>query len=172
MKKKRLILIISGALTLIITGIMNLLLFPIVESGTSGMRFFDMNTMGYSVKTCREFLSSLSVQGRGVALHIQLPLDFIYPVIYTVFFVAAISALTGKKGKLNLLPFLLFITDYIENICSVKILNSSMPSDNIIEFASTVTIVKNVLMYLIFGFIAVLFIIFLVKKAKEKQVKK
>lgn len=172
MRKNRLILIISGAITLIITGIMNLLLFPIIEDGTAGMRFFDMNTTGYSVEACREFLSSLSVQGRGVALHIQLPLDFVYPVIYTVFFIAAIWALTGKKSKLNLLPLLLFITDYIENICSVKILNSSMPSDSIIKFASTVTLLKNILMYLIFGIIAVLFIIFLVKKTKEKQINK
>lgn len=167
MNKKRLVLIIFGTFTLIITGIMNLILLPIIENGTSGMRFFDMNTTGYSVESCREFLASLSVQGRGMALHIQLPLDFIYPIVYTVFFVASIIALTHKKSKLTLLPVALLISDYTENICSVKILNTAIPSDMIIRFARTVTVIKNILMYLIFGIIAILFIVFVIKRKKQ-----
>ncbi|MGN0443889.1 MAG: hypothetical protein ACI4F5_04650, partial [Acutalibacteraceae bacterium] len=100
MKKQNAIktaLIVSGALTVIICCVMNFCLIPIIESPTEGIRMFDMNSFGYSYETAKKFVSLLSAEGLDTYLHKQLPLDFIYPAVYSVFFSLAIIKLKGKK---------------------------------------------------------------------------
>lgn len=158
MKKKHLITAISGILTMLITGIMDFILLPSIEKGTEGMRFFDMNSFGYSYENAKAFISSLSDKGTQTALHIQLPLDFVYPIIYTVFFISLIFIISGKKSKLAVFPILLFISDYIENICSIIMLKADSLSKSLVTFASTVTVIKSGLMTATFLIIMILII--------------
>ena len=165
----KLIAIISGALTVIITAVMNIVLFPLIEKNTEGIRSFDMNSFGYSYETARKFLELIGDEGRRIYLHIQLPLDFVYPVVYLVFFLSMMY-LFGKKAKITkIFPVLLFIVDCIENTCSIVMLKSGVLSEKLVSFASTVTITKTILMYLTFVIIIVQIIMYAVAKKKEQS---
>ena len=166
-KKRTALLIVSGALTAIICVVMNFILIPIIEETTGGLRCFDMNSMGYTFDQAKQFLSLLSERGRDVYLHIQLPLDFFYPVAYTAFFMLAITAVTGKRSPLLALPAALAVSDYIENICSVKMLRDMDVSAALAKFASTVTVIKSALMTATFILLAVLLIVWFVKRRKK-----
>ena len=164
LKKVKLTALISGILTAAICAVMNFVLIPIIESTTGGIRCFDMN-FGYDYEDAVRFLELLSDEGRRVYLHIQLPLDFIYPIVYCVFFISVIVLLTGKKGVI--LPVTLAVSDYIENILSIVMLRSDNIGYSITTFASTVTVIKTVLMYSCFTVIAALIIRYLIKRKKR-----
>lgn len=166
MKKKE-ILIISAIFTLGICAVMNFWLIPAIQNAADGMTIFDMCSLGYKFETAKLFVSSLSAEGLNTYLHRQLPLDFVYPVVYTVFFVTALITLAPKKKILLVFPALLMISDYTENILTIKMLTTDFKS-GLASFASCVTTTKSMLMYLIFVIIIVLFVIYLVKRKKNK----
>lgn len=156
MKKRIIALAVSGALTAVIMIVMNVRLIPDIEKGTQSMRFFDMNSFGYTPAEAEAFLSEMSVYARGLVLRVQLPLDFVYPVAYTVFFVLLIRALAGRKTALAAVPALLFVADYTENICTEIMMRSAPLSYTLARFASSVTVAKSMLMYAVFAIIIVL----------------
>ncbi len=153
-KKGTAVIVISGIFTALICGIMNFLLIPIIESDTNGIRCFDMN-FAYSFEEAKKFLSLLSERGREVYLGFQLPLDFLYPFVYAVFFFFIIARLTKRVLPLCLLPIILALTDYTENICTLIILKASELSKALASFSSVTTSVKTVLMYTVFAVIIV-----------------
>lgn len=170
MKKKYTVLAVSGVITVAIMAVMNIKLIPAIEAGTQGMRFFDMNAFGYTYEAAKAFIASLSGEGKNLALSVQLPLDFVYPVAYTVFFTVLMTILEGKKTKWAIIPAFLFISDYTENICTVMMLKADSLSGSVCRFASAVTIVKSMLMYLTFLIIVVMIIRAVIRK-KQRQKK-
>lgn len=160
-------LIISGALTLIICGVMNFYLIPLIESTTQGVRMFDMNSFGYSFETAQKFISLLSAEGLKTFLNIQLPLDFFYPVAYTVFFTLALKKLSTKK-LLLVFPLGLMLCDYAENIMSEIMLRGGL-SQSLACAASTVTVCKSILMDITILLVLVFFAIWLLKRRKQKK---
>ncbi len=166
-KKEKLVLIVSGAVTAVICLVMNLVLIPSIEKSTEGIRCFDMN-FGYSVDDAKRFLALLSPEGLNTYLHVQLPLDFVYPIAYCLFFCFAVYALMKKRSALLAAPIVLAVLDYIENICSIMMLKGINTNDGFIHFASAVTSVKTVLMYFVFAVIIVLFVVRIVKSKKNK----
>ena len=161
------VLIVSGALTVIICGVMNLSFIPAIESATQGIRCFDMN-FGYSYETATRFLSLLSEEGRSIYLTKQLPLDFFYPVAYGVFFSLLLVKLSGKKAAI-VLPALLAACDYCENICVYKMLAAAPPQRTLVSIASVATSAKTVLMYLCFLLIIALLVKRIVTKRKSAK---
>ena len=169
-KRTRLILIVSGALTAVICLVMNLWLIPEIEKTTEGLRCFDMNSFGYTHEQAQRFLSLLGDRGRDLYLHVQLPLDFVYPAAYTAFFITAMRALNKKKTPLWLLPAALMLSDVIENVCSIVMLRTMTVSPALAGFASAVTVVKSVLMTAVFVLLAVLLVLWLVKRKKRIEI--
>ena len=170
MKNKKtvtILLIISGALTLAICAVMNLYLIPAIESSTQGIRCFDMN-FGYSYETAARFVSLLSEEGRGIYLTRQLPLDFFYPVAYGVFFALLLAKLSGKKA-LAVLPVLLALCDYCENVCVYKMLTLDPLPRTLVSVASVATVAKTILMYLCFLLILALLIKRFITKKKGAE---
>ena len=165
-KKGRATLIISAVITAVICLVMNLVLIPGIEASTNGIRCFDMN-FGYSVETARQFLSLLSADGKSTYLNMQLPLDFVYPAAYCLFFSLMIIRLCKKVSVLCIVPLLLTVFDYLENISVLIILKSAEPSQTLIQCASIFTCVKTVLMYLAFLIIIVLLIRYISAKRKN-----
>lgn len=161
-------LIFSGAVTLIICCVMNLYLLPLIESTTQGIRAFDMNSLGYSFEQAKTFVSLLSEEGMKTYLFRQLPLDFIYPIAYTVFFSLSILKLRGDKKWLVVFPLLLMISDYIENIITIVMLRTDF-SSSVAAAGSCVTTIKSVLMYITIILVLVLFVLWLIKRRKEKE---
>lgn len=165
MKRKRiltLILIFSGALTVIICMVMNFIFIPKIESSTGGLRVFDM-TFGYTYQQAKRFVSLLSPQGKDVYLHWQLPLDFFYPIVYAAFFISVFMKLKVNNKALFALIALLFVSDYCENILSIIMLTRSF-SVAVSTFACADTILKTIVMYLIFIIMIILIILRAVKK--------
>ena len=162
-------LIVSGALTAAICLIMNLWLIPAIESAAGGLKAFDMRSFGYTTGEAREFLGALSEEGRQVYLTRQLPLDFFYPVCYTAFFMLAIVALTKKRSPWLILPALLAVADYAENALILSFLKKNAVPDVLGAIAGYVTAAKSLLMTAVFVLLAVLFVLWLVRRARQKK---
>ena len=157
-------LIISGALTVIICGVMNFYLIPLIESTTQGIRMFDMNSFGYTYETAKSFVSLLSENGLRTYLNVQLPLDFIYPLAYTVFFSLALLKLTDKKALLAF-PLVLMVCDYTENIFSEIMLRKDFSAVTA-HIASAFTVCKSVFMYITMALVLIFFVRWLIKRKK------
>ena len=165
---KKTLTFISGVVTAVICAVMNFVLLPKIEATTEGIRCFDMN-FGYTVDTARKFLSLLSEEGKALYLNVQLPLDFIYPIAYCIFFSLLLISLSRGKKALASVPVVLAVFDYTENICSIITLKSGAPADSLIRFASAVTSVKTVLMYCAFLMIIICIIYYFKNKKKNES---
>ncbi len=166
MRKK--LTIITGALTAAICAVMNLLLIPRIEAGTGGVRCFDMN-FAYGYDTAKEFLGLLTDEGRQIYLGRQLPLDFVYPVAYGLFFGLLIYTLSRGKKALLVFPALLAAADYIENICVLIMLRSADLPRALVNAASVATSAKTILMYVCILLIIALIVYYLKTKKKKEQ---
>ena len=110
MKRKTAIIIaaVSGTLTVLITLVMDFVLFPKIEATTEGIKSFDLNSFGYTFEQAQKYLSLLSDEGRKLYLNVQLPLDFVYPVVYTVFFISMLYLFSKSIKTTIIFPILLF----------------------------------------------------------------
>ena len=160
-------LIGSGALTAGICAVMNFLLIPRIEAAAGGLRCFDMH-FGYRYDDAVRFLTALTPAGRGTYLHAQLPLDFLYPVAYAVFFALAITALLRRKSVLIGLPVLLALFDYCENVSVVRMLKAETLSPALAAFAGAVTEIKTILMYICFMTLLILLVRRLILRKKSQ----
>ena len=96
-KNQKTLLWISGGLTAAICLVMNLALIPMIEKNTAGLRCFDMNSFGYTFEQAKQFLTLLDDHARSIYLHVQLPLDFFYPVAYTAFWLTSLYRATSGR---------------------------------------------------------------------------
>ncbi len=167
-KHKKPIIIVLLVLTLTVTATMNAVLLPAITAEAGGLPCFDMRMLGYGEQEVAAFLSALSARGRDLYLHAQLPLDFVYPVLYTLLFCALLTALRDKATKLLALPLLLAVFDYGENVCLVRLLSAGVTAVPV-SLASTFTVVKSLLMVAVFALILVLFCLRLAGKRKKKR---
>lgn len=164
-KTRKTVLILSGVLTAVICLVMNLFLLPHMEAATGGIRCFDMN-FNYSYETAKALLDALGTELKAYYLHVQLPLDFVYPVAYTTFFVLLINTLLNKKSKLVVLPFVLAVCDYGENIGIIRMLTADTLSAVTVSIANGFTMVKTILLYVTILLILVLIIRKIVMKKR------
>lgn len=169
MKREQLIksaIIVSGVLTIIIGGVMNLYFAPLIESTTQGIRMFDMQSFGYSFETAKNFVSSLSSEGRDTYLNKQLPLDFFYPAIYTIFFSLSLLKLKAKK---TLIIFTLtpMICDYCENAFSEIMLRTDF-TKTVSSIASVFTILKSLFLYAVIILVIVYFVRWIISGKNKK----
>lgn len=145
-KTRKSVLVLSGVLTAGICLVMNMVLLPHIEAGTQGIRCFDMN-FNYSFETAQAFINALGSDLKAYYLHVQLPLDFVYPLAYTTFFVLLMNTLMQKKSKLTALPLVLAVCDYGENIGIIRMLTAETLSPAMVSIANGFTMVKTVLLY-------------------------
>ena len=166
--------ITGGVFTLAICAVMNLKLIPDIEATTEGIRCFDMN-FGYSYDTAVRFLELLGENGRHVYLHMQLPLDFIYPLFYALFFVSLIYLLTkdlqSRRKYFISFPLVLAVFDYTENLLTACMLKADTLPRALARTASVFTALKTIWMYLTIILIVILLVrkIYLAKKKKKES---
>ena len=166
-KKGTAVLIVSAALTAAICLVMNLFLIPAIEREAGGLACFDMR-FGYGEAYAQGFLYELTPAGRALYLTRQLPLDFFYPLAYLICFCGLILKLRRRADALLLLPALLALTDYAENLCILAMLRADELPTGLAVFSGVCTSVKTVLMYLVFAVLAALAIGWAVRRKKEK----
>ena len=136
-------------INVIITASMNLFIFPKITAGT-GMRVFDMYWFtGYSYDSASAFLSMISDAGRHVYLALQLPLDYLFIILYTALFLFITVRVYNKLDFFTALPLLIALIDICEDICIYMMLTSSSLSRGLVMFSSAMTICKSFLITIV-----------------------
>lgn len=142
---------------------------PAVTAQAPEMKLFDMSPIGYSSDYAKELLESIGPIGREVYLTRQLPIDFIYPGLFSVTYTLMLIWLFGKRFDreskvflLALIPALAGIFDYLENVGIILMLKS-FPNINssVVQISSIFSIVKSFLttafyILLLFGLLKLL----------------
>ena len=103
--------------------VMLFITIPGVESYTNKMKVFDLSPGGYSYDYAVKLLFTLGTDGRMEYLNRQLPLDFIFPALFSISSALMLTWLLLKrydKGSrifyLCFVPIAAGIFDYLENI--------------------------------------------------------
>jgi len=167
------LLIASGVATIVICLVMNFALIPRIEqptqSGNPPMRCFDMcGITGYTEEDAHAFVNWLSPEAKDLYLRVQLPLDFFYPIFYTLFFSLLWIVLHGKPNLFLAMPVALAVSDYIENSVVIAMLRNPDFSRPLALTGAVATGFKTGLMYLTI-FCLVLAIVFCVIRAIRRK---
>ena len=162
-------LIVSGALTAVILAVMDIILIPAIQKAAGGLVCFDLQTFGYDYDTARAFMQALSEEGRQLYLYAQLPLDTVFLVVYTVFFILALRRLFASKAAV-VLPVLLAAADFAENTCTFLMLRDpGVLTARTAPIFGTITLCKTLLMYAVFAVLLVGLILRFVRAKKQKE---
>jgi hypothetical protein len=150
---------------------------PAVSAFAPEFPLFDLSPSGYSFSYANELLSSLGSEGRNLYLSTQLPLDIIYPglfsITYSLMLVWLCSKLFNKNSKIyyfSLIPFLAGFFDYIENIFIMKMIHS-FPDLQVttVKIASLFTVMKSSFTLFFFVLLILGFILLLKQKISIKS---
>ena len=102
---------------------------PSVMSYANVMKILDVCPTGYSASYVKTLFDKLEPQGREVYLFRQLPLDMIYPLLFTISFSLLLTFLFKQSFNpksrifiLSLLPILGGFFDYLENMGIITML--------------------------------------------------
>jgi hypothetical protein len=149
---------------------------PAVSSFAPNLPIFDLSPFGYSFSYANELLTLLGTKGRELYLTTQLPLDFIYPglfsITYSLMLVWLCSKIFSENSKvyyLTIVPFFAGIFDYIENIYIIKMINS-FPNLEVatVESASIFTILKSSFTMFFFVLLTLGFVLLFKQKLLKK----
>jgi len=145
---------------------------PAVTAFAPELPIFDLSPFGYSLSYANELLSMLGTEGRNLYLSTQIPIDFIYPGLFSITCSLILIWLYGKRFNANskihyfaLIPFLAGIFDYVENIFIIKMITSFPELETAtVKIASTFTILKSSFTVFFFILLIVGFILLFKKK--------
>ncbi len=98
---------------------------------SNGMKLLDMMPTGYNSVYVNRLFETIGVDGRATYQYNQLPIDMIYPILFGISYCLLIAYFLKKLNQLNtsffylcLLPIIAGITDYLENIGIIHMLNN------------------------------------------------
>jgi hypothetical protein len=136
-----------------------LVMMIIGPSVTQGMtlEIFDLRMLsGYDLNDVNQFNQEISNHGKDIYLFVQIPLDFIYPLLTSLFFFSYFKR-EFKHKNIAFIGFLSMIFDYAENICVIFFLTSLSLTSGFVMIGSISTILKGAF-YLINYTIAIFFL--------------
>lgn len=169
-KKQTLSLVLSGALSAVLLGVMDLFLLPAIERAAGGLRCFDLQLSGYDFETARAFVQALSAQGRQLYLFAFLPVDFVFIAAYTVFFVLVLKRLSAPRAMVVVWPAVLAASDFCENCCTAVLLcGFDRLSPATVAVFGKVTGFKSLMMYAVFVALVISAVRFLLNRRKQKR---
>jgi hypothetical protein len=145
------VILVLFVLTMAVYSTMLLHSIPAVTAFAPELLLFDLSPAGYSFDYANELLKALGEEGRNLYLSTQLPLDFIYPGLFSVTYSLLLVWIFGKTFSANskvynfaLVPFIAGLFDYFENVSIIKMINSYPELQiNTVKVASTFTILKT-----------------------------
>lgn len=116
---------------------------------TGGVGILDM-IPGYLPRQAYALFAALGEQGRAFDLHYIVPQDFVFPALYSIFYVITTTYLFRKAFAENhplhkLIPLTLLggLADYCENICIViMLLNYPTQLPAVAKIANVFTLAK------------------------------
>lgn len=118
---------------------------------THGNTILDMSLFGYSIDKAYQILALLGDEGRAFALNYIMPLDFLFPLSYGIFYFLLLRFLIHKVGivgsiaNIKYIGFIALFADWLENIFIIFLL-TNYPSrlDVLSQAASVCTITKTI----------------------------
>lgn len=165
------------ALTMVVYFSMLFYSIPAVSKFAPELPIFDLSPTGYSFAYASELLNTLGAEGRDIYLSTQLPIDFIYPGLFSITYSLLLVWLFGKTFSINskiyyfsLVPFLAGMFDYVENIFIIKMINS-FPELQVttVKIASTLTILKSSFSMFFFTLLIVGFVLLFKQKVSNTR---
>jgi len=127
-----------------------LVLFPMY--GLGDIVLLDLH-FSYTPDMVDAYLSALGTEGRSAYITMALTSDLVFPVCYSLTLSIALVVMlrklhitAGKLRYLSLFPFLIVISDWVENL-SLAVITRAFPQrlDALVKFASFSTSLKWVL---------------------------
>lgn len=134
---------------------------PRTSREAGGLLIFDMNPLGYTYEYAHKFLTQLSEEGYTLYLHVQLPLDILFPILNCLTGLSTFILLIRLYNKVKntsalpiyssfskavlALPIAAMLFDYLENIMIFTMLayKAAVPI-SLVFVASTFTIIKSI----------------------------
>ncbi len=100
--------------------LMTLIILPVAEQNLGGLRVPDMTKQGYDSHYIALLISSMSESSKATYLRVQMPLDFLYPLVMASVFLVIFAKVWPKCRHIGCaLPLLLVLFDWAENICVI-----------------------------------------------------
>lgn len=163
------IILLLSALT--VYGVMMFVTIPEVRAGSGGVEVFDLRPFGYGKDDAALILESLSDAGRNYYRNVQIPVDFIYPLLMGLFGAFTLAWIRRKVSIPQwsiLVPLAAGAFDYLENI-GVLILLGGYVSDTMVVLASICSISKSILTTIFMTALLVLLVIMIAKRLQRES---
>ena len=150
---------------------------PKVVTSAPDMKLFDVSPSGYTAEYAISLLNAIGQEGRDLYLSLQLPLDFIYPGLFIIFYSLLFAWLLKKNYGLEskvyyalYIPILAGLFDYAENIFIIMMLRAYPDiGSGLVTAASVATIIKSVLSSIFFTLFILCIIQVICKSIFRKQ---
>ncbi len=119
---------------------------------TGGNSILDMEFRGYTVDRAYEILGNLGTEGRNFHMKYILPLDFIFPLSYGLFYFVTLTIIAkaiwqgiGKPWLFGTIGIAATLFDILENIMIIRLL-SHYPThlERVAELANLFTLLKGI----------------------------
>lgn len=118
----------------------------------NGIEILDIKPMGYTYHYVYSLFENLGLDGRTYYSEVQLPIDFVYPILFALSGALFIQYLIRKNGKEHtkwvgfvFLPILGGMSDYFENFSIIYMLNEfPLLTDGMIRTSSFFSILKTI----------------------------
>lgn len=144
---------------------------------SDGMKLLDLMPAGYDFDYVSQLFNSLGENGREYYLTHQIPVDLIYPLLFGISYCLLLGYFLKKLNKLNvpfsylcLLPLITGLSDYLENIGIITLLNSYPNLTHASVRATNIfSILKSISMAAFFIILVILLITLGVTTIKRKK---
>jgi hypothetical protein len=141
---------------------------------TNGETILDLHQKGYSPDEAYGVLERFGEAGRNYNLKVIIPVDFIFPLSYGLFYFIMLTLLfkpllAGKSWLIGLVGVLACFTDWVENIFIMfLLLNYPQRLDGVASMASNLTLAKGMLIMLSMLLVLVGLVLLGVRKIRGK----
>lgn len=150
---------------------------PKTAAYAGGMKLLDMMPGGYDFDYVQQLFTALGEQGRHTYLHVQLPLDMVYPLLFAISYCLLLAYLLKKLHKQNswfilgcYLPLVAGLADYLENFGIITLLKQ-FPNitSQYVQITSLFSVLKSSATTLYFVWLMVVLIMLLIQFIRKKK---
>lgn len=168
------IIIILYVLQILIFQFMLRVTFPVIQANLGELQMFDMMKNGYDVSIAERILAVMGEEGRNLYLHVQMPIDFVYPVLMAVvYYLVLVKTSTTFRYSYYVFPVLLTLCDWMENVCIIWMLSGHMVTRGLVAFCNICTRTKAIVGDYILYFASLIgIVVYLVRWFRNRHINK
>lgn len=159
----------------VIYAVMLTITIPRVMNYTGGMKIPDMMPTGYNAEYISTLLHTMGEQGRHYYLRTQIPLDFVYPLLFAVslclllaFVIHKLGRMSGPLFYISFIPLLAGLSDYFENVGVITMIKKypEIP-ESLVKITNVFSIIKSSSTTIAFTLLIILLFIWLIRKIQK-----